>query len=180
MILLFAFGFLTVYKDIDFEYRWKKLVRLTTLGKTEETLNGYAELYTLWNHDPYFLYNYGSVLNSIENYRASNDIMSECESYFNDYDIQMLIADNHLNMNELMEAEARYTLASKMCPNRFMPLYKLFGIYRDSNDQEEASRIAEKIISKPVKIPSAIVNHIKTETMSWMNEEKFVILPDTK
>jgi hypothetical protein len=50
-----------------------------------------------------------------------------------------------------------------MCPNRFMPLYQLVLLYKETNRNEEALKLAQQILDKEVKIPSATVNAIKNE-----------------
>lgn len=147
-------------KDIRFESKWKELVRQTTLGRTRKVISEYENLYDHWNWNPFFLYNYGANLNRIEEYQKSLDILSECQRYFNDYDVQMIIADNYLHLNDIDSAESHYKKASHMIPCRFMPLYKLLEIYKSTN-QDAAINLAEEILAKPIKVPSSMINNIK-------------------
>ena len=79
----------------------------------------------------------------------------------NDYDIQMLKADNYKNMNDYHLAEKCYLLASQMCPNRFIPLYELVNIYDSTGRSDKALKLAKIIVNKPVKIPSGVIAAIK-------------------
>ena len=47
-----------------------------------------------------------------------------------------------------------------MCPNRFIPLYKLFVLYRQNNIDEKALEVAYNIVTKRVKVDSTEVRYI--------------------
>ncbi len=131
--------------DIRLESRWGELVRLWSLGKTSELLDDYAELNKNWKGNPLFLYNYGTVLNKAREYSNSNTIVLKCEKYYNDYDVQMLIADNYHNHSDWNKSLEHYELASRMCPNRFMPLYCQFLTYDKMGEYEKAKSLAAVI-----------------------------------
>lgn len=80
--------------------------------------------------------------------------MFQCTDYFNDYDVQRIIADNYDNMNNQEKAEEHYIIASRMIPNRFVPLYQLFRLYEKNGRTNEAMRTAKAIIEMPVKVQS--------------------------
>jgi len=162
-------GLFIVVKDFQFEYKWKKAVRLSSLGKTKSIINEYDNLYSDWNHNPLFLYNYGAELNHIKEYSKSIEILHECEDYFNDYDVQMLLADNYYNLEKLYESEKHYQLASNMCPNRFLPLYWMMKIYDKKEQHQKALKVAEIIMNKDIKIPSTTITRIKTEAKKRIN-----------
>ena len=67
--------------------------------------------------------------------------------------------ESDLGMNS--EAEASYHLASRMCPCRFLPLYRLYYLYQKSGRDEEMQSVGSEILSKPMKIPSANVRRIR-------------------
>jgi hypothetical protein len=55
-----------------------------------------------------------------------------------------------------------------MIPCRFLPLFRLFEIYRESGDLQEAIRYAIKIVHKPVKIHSGTVEMIRREARAFL------------
>ena len=59
-------------------------------------------------------------------------------------------------------AEVYYNNASMMCPSRFIPLYKLYFLYKNS-DNKKALELAEEIIEKPMKIKTPTILMIKRE-----------------
>lgn len=167
-------GIFCVYliQDIQFEKCWYRLAQQEIL-KEKIFLKNYANLHSNWNGNPMFLYNYGAVLNEVGDYKKSNDIMILCESYFNDYDVQMIIADNYYHMSEWNKAEKCYITAQNMVPNRFLPLYKLMLLYEAIENKPKAIEVAIAIINKKVKVSSEIVTMIKNEAKDIVD-----MLPD--
>lgn len=119
-------------------------------------------------NDRYFLYNYAAELNVARFYKESLDIAMKCRHLWSDYDLEMLIAQNCWEINRMVEAEEYFRLASDMCPNRFMPLYRLVWLLDRQGRQTEARELATIIISKPVKIPSVIIERIKSEMENYL------------
>lgn len=122
--IMIVAGFIYLARDMKFECEWDKTIESTRRGKPDAAIN-YEKLYTQWNGNPLFLYNYGVYLHNIEQYGTSSDILSECEKYLNDYDVQMILADNYRKLKNWTKAEYHYQQASRMIPVRF----RLWGIF---------------------------------------------------
>lgn len=157
-------------RDVEFEKHWGRLARQDGLPDKSEILDRYAALHAQWNGDPMFLYNYGAVLNHAGDYSGSNAVMFQCTDYFNDYDVQRIIADNYDNMNNQEKAEEHYIIASRMIPNRFVPLYQLFRLYEKNGRTNEAMRTAKAIIEMPVKVQSNVVERIRSAAKAFLSE----------
>lgn len=155
-------------KDVLFEYKWHKLAGSSLKGQTEEVLPEYQNLYHSWNGNHLFLYNYASELNVVGENKKSLQILNATTNYWNDYDIQLLIADNFFKLKELEKAKEHYLLASKMCPNRFIPLYGLLKIYVEENNVKMITLFSENILKKDVKVPSTTINIIKNEAQNFL------------
>lgn len=168
IMTLIAGSFLLV-RDMKFEYNWNKTAKSSLLGKTKKMLPQYEKLYQSWNGNHLFLYNYGAELNHIGEYEQSLIIFEECIQYWNDYDIQMLIADNYLKLEKWNDAESHYQLALNMCPNRFVPLAKLHEIYMQQGRIGDALNIAYKIVEKEIKIPSSTIASIKSKMKKYID-----------
>lgn len=162
--------YLTV-KNIYFESVWKKLTKQVSFGKAKKIIDDYDYLYHVWNGNPLFLYNYGAVLYRIEKYNESLDVLFFCEKYYNDYEVQMLIADNYYSMKRMDLAEERYIKASNMCPNRFLPLYRLVSVYDKMNREKDALNMVTRILNKKVKISSVIIDSIRMEMQRRINQQ---------
>ncbi|MDR1504615.1 MAG: hypothetical protein LBT43_19375 [Prevotella sp.] len=169
-IILFPSGCIFI-KDVYFEYKWYRLTEQSFSGRTKEILPEYRYLYNDWNGNPFFLYNYGAELNHIKEYSKSIAVLHKCEKYFNDYDVQMLLADNYDNMDQFNEAERYYLLASDMCPNRFIPLHRIMKIHDKKGCMKEADSIARIIITKKIKIPSSVITRIKIDAEKRIEPE---------
>lgn len=170
VVVIVAAASVVFVRDLRFESRWGNLVRLGSLGQTSELVGDYDVLYREWNHNSLFLYNYGAVLNHAGRYSESLRIMELCSRYFNDYDVQLIQGDNHLQLQQYEEALNSYEEASFMCPGRFVPLYKIFQLYKSCGMNQQAYRLAGRIVEKPVKINSAVIEMIKREMREYIDK----------
>lgn len=155
-------------KQIKSELKWKEIAMNSLRGHTVEMLPEYEKLFPVLRTNPLFLYNYGAELNVAGKYDESIIILSECQKRFNDYDLQLLLADNFLKKGERQKAIQLYENASNMIPCRFLPLYQIFEIYKDCGQKDMAVKYANEIINKKAKIPSLTVNSIKTEAEEYL------------
>jgi len=89
---------------------------------------------------------------------------------FNDYDLQILLADNYEQTGETELAIQLYHYAAEMIPCRFVPLYRLCLCYKESGDTEKALEYAKLIHRKQVKIPSPTVRAIQLESEKFIED----------
>lgn len=157
-------------KDIRFEIQWGKLVKRPIYIADHTFIGKMRVLYDQWNGNPYFLYNYGALLNSLKRYNESNTTFTECIMYLNDYDVQLLLADCYLQKKEFEQAEECLILASNMCPNRFIPLYQLVHLYDKIGEKEKAYEFAKKITHKTIKVPSFKIQCIINEMKEYVDK----------
>jgi O-antigen ligase len=156
--LLFAVVLLT-----GAEMKWNTIARQSLSGKTLRVLPEYEKLYSCLHRNGLFLYNHAAELHEVKEYGKSLSVFDLCVKYYNDMDVQMLLADNYKKLGLYAEAERHLKLAASMCPNRFMPLYQLTLLYMETNRNNEALILAQHIVDKEVKIPSSTVNAIKNK-----------------
>lgn len=173
-IKLFAFitaclYFTFILKQLKSELKWKEIVIKSLSGKTKEMLPEYEKLYPILNSNPFFLYNYGAELNIAGRYTESIGILLECKNQFNDYDLQLLLANNYQKKGDFLKAIQVLKDASNMIPCRFVPLYQLLTIYIKTEQKEKSEEIAKRIISKEVKINSSIIGYIKEEAKEYLD-----------
>ena len=163
-------GMYFLAKDISFEYQWNRTAQASLLGQTKEMMPEYERLHRIWNGNHMFLYNFGAELNHIGEHEKSNVILRQCLKHFNDYHVQMLLADNYFQLEMWHEAKQHYRRAANMCPNRFIPLYQLHIIALRQSDYEEAKSIALQILEKEIKVPSMTVSRIRFEMQQYLRE----------
>ncbi len=176
IVVACIFAFSHIARLVGAEIKWKTIAMSSLRGNTEEMLPEYGKLYsTFLKRNPFFLYNYGAELNIAGRHAESTVILNECKKLFNDYDLQMLLADNYHKKGETDKAVQRYQHTSDMIPCRFLPGYQLFKIYREANQREMAVKYAREIVNKKVKIPSFTVTSIISEAKDYLKEtEKHV------
>ncbi len=165
-------GLLTLSGKLCYdEYRWCKIAHRSLAGETRKVMPDYARLYKTMNRNALFLYNYGAELNYIGEWRKSNNLLLVCGRYYNDIDLQLQLADNYTQLRQYRQAEQCLLLAHQMIPNRFIPLYRLGNLYKDTGRQAKARLLAQVIIKKQVKIISPEVMSIKAEMKGLVKEK---------
>lgn len=168
-----VFPLFHVYQQVRAEIKWKTIAVNSLRGNTGKMLPEYEKLYsTSLKQNPYFLYNYGAELNFTGRFNKSIDILTECQQRFNDYDLQMLLADNYNKKGETEKAIEIYRHASFMIPCRFLPIYQLFETYRKAGQKDLAGKYANEIVNKNVKIQSNSVTYFQNEAKKFLNESK--------
>ena len=145
------------------ELQWGRISHFSLLGKTKAIWTEYDHLYRWLGKDGLFLYNHAAELHEIRKYEKSIVVFNRCTHYYNDMDVQMLLADNYKQLGKYAEAEQHLKTAIAMCPAKFMPLYELANLYELASCREEFFALAQQIIDKEEKIPSAAVTAIKNK-----------------
>jgi tetratricopeptide (TPR) repeat protein len=153
------------------EMHWRRIAHQSLAGKTEQMLPAYERLRPALSGNELFLYNYTAELNVAKRYDKSLEIGRECERLWADYDLQMLMADNNVQLQQYEEAERRYRKAAAMCPVKFMPLYRLAKQYDAVGDKSRAQELAKIILDKRIKIPSPVIQSIRNEMLRMIDEE---------
>lgn len=150
------------------ELKWKDAISLSSYGLFDKAKPSYVAAEKALGRDRYFLYNYAAELYTAHLFSESLANAIKCRSLWSDYDLEMLIGQNYMELERMEEAEEHFKLASDMCPNRFMPLYRLVHLFDRQGRVLEAKKIATAIVSKKVKIPSATVERIKSEMKDYL------------
>lgn len=171
VVVVCIFALSHIIRQVGLEMKWKTIAMSSLKGNTEEMLPEYRKLYlTALKQNPFFLYNYGAELNTAGRFDESIAILTECKKRFSDYDLQMLMADNYYRKGETEKAIQAYQHASEMIPCRFLPIYQLLEIYKETGEKEIAVKYANEIINKNVKVPSVIVSFIQQEANKFLTE----------
>jgi tetratricopeptide (TPR) repeat protein len=153
------------------------IAKQSLAGKTREVLPEYSKLYKYLGRNGLFLYNHAAELHEVKEYAKSLSVFERCVRYYNDMDVQMLLAYNYKELGMYDETEKHYKLAAGMCPGRFMPLYKLTELYTATGRIEEARTLAQQIVDKKVKIPSVTVHAIKRKMRELIDREEGINVP---
>lgn len=171
---IIAFFLYFIVKDIRFQYQWGTAAHRADYGITNTILERYSNLWNDGNRAPLFLYNYAMIMNRIGQYRISNHILVECSKELIDYDTKMAMADNYERIGDYKKAISCLISARYMCPNRFIPLYRLMIVHHNFGEHENATSYARMIIAKPIKIESNSVTQIRIAAQTYL-ESKTII-----
>ena len=162
------------------EIVWSRVAKTSMTKHPSIVLSEYDKLHRWMGKNGLFLYNHAAVLHEAGEYEKSLSIIARCTQYFNDYDVQMLLADNYKGLGKNAVAEHCMKTASAMCPSRFMPLYALAKLYEAMGRRDDALALADKIIDKDVKIPSAMVIAIKNAMRRLIEEQEASNNPESE
>lgn len=89
------------------------------------------------------------------------------KQYIPSYDLEVMIANCHMFLGNFNKADEHYIKAGYMCPNRFVPLYQRFKIYKQLGKTTKMQILGNNILKKKIKVPSKeidiILNNVKYE-----------------
>jgi len=145
------------------EIKWNRLAHLSLNGRGREVLTEYNRLYRWLGKDGLFLYNFAAELHEAGEFEKSLVVFEHCTRYFNDMDVQMLMAINYKQLGRFVEAEQHFKLAIAMFPAKFVPMYELVNLYVANNCKDDALALARRIIDKEEKVTSPTVTEIKNQ-----------------
>lgn len=145
------------------ELRWRSAAAVAGRYGPSRALDAYARLASGLSHHPDFLYNYAVLMNAAGHAAESDSLLDRYALYGVDTHVRLLAADNALQRDDAARAGHLLWDAYFMAPVRFIPLYRLFRLYRAQDDTLRARQVARLIREKPVKVPSEEVDWIKEE-----------------
>lgn len=162
MIYIFALFLCTVclyqlYQRIEAELKWKQFA----YRSDEYSLSIYQELEDALGNNRYFLYNYAVMLYNCNQKELCLQKALLCRKLWINYDLELLLGDIYREKRDYKQAEEYYMNASCMCPCRFLPLYQLYELYKETKNGAKVFLTAKKIMEKPAKINSMLVKRIK-------------------
>ena len=122
--------------------------------------------------NPDFLFNYSSILFNQKEYEKSLYYAIEANKILDNYETQLLLADNYRKLKKYNESLFHYKESSNMCPNRFIPLYGIFNIYKETKDYKKMDSIRNIILNKKIKISSSTIDNIiyKVKDKNYIEE----------
>lgn len=160
-MMCFFWGLVRLGERTQSERGWQEASELALCHSYDEALPYYVSLKHRFKDNPYFLYNYAAVFTEAKEYEKALKVALECRKYWADYDLELLLGDIYREKKDYKQAEEYYMSASYMCPSRFLPLYQLYGLYREMRDDAKLFLTAKKIVKKPAKINSMLIKRIK-------------------
>ncbi len=139
-------------------WNWQKAYLYSRIGFYDKATTHYDRASRFLNSS-YFYYNQSHFELKKGCYQKSSEIINKCLK--NDYNVSLFKASLYKSMGKYNEALSEYTLANRMCPSRFLPIYEQYLIFESLGDTINMIRIREDIRTKPVKIETVEINQIK-------------------
>lgn len=168
---------LTIFSIIRFipEREWKQASELSIQGQTLEMLPRFEALSDRLSSNPRFMYNWAAELHFAHRYAESAEVFDRNLCRMNDYDVQMLLADDCQNMHMDSLALHHYDIAASMVPSKFLPHYYKMKLFLERSDTASALQVAEYIVNKPVKVSKSrsvqTIIHEATDLLDLHNNQ---------
>lgn len=156
-------------KRIYCEYIWREAYIGNSVIK-------YEMVYRDMEHTIDYMYNYAHKQFELGDYDKSLELALKCRENLAHYDLEMLLGDLYTAKHDDKLAAEHYIIASRMCPNRFIPLKALFDAYIRDGQQEKAYELAQTIVAKPVKVPSRTVKLIKYKMKRFLDQSNNITI----
>ena len=116
------------------------------------------------------LFSLATIKYNNKEYKECIKTCNECKNHIASYDLEFMLGNSYLFTGEHQKALEHFSVAHYMCPNRFIPLYKQFKIYKEIGDTANMKSIGNEILAKKIKIPShkidVIINNVEYELMN--------------
>lgn len=164
---------LLVVSAFQYHYytEWHSVAHHRPAAKMVDLSEKYERLLPHMKRDSYFLYNYSAELYRHKWYQEASEMMNKAYNYRIDYDMLHLYGDLQRDQQLLSDARDSYTTLSQMCPSRYVPLYRLFCIAIEEENVAEARRLANMLLTKPIKVASPEVDFIRKKVQFYNNHD---------
>ncbi|AOW10604.1 hypothetical protein EM308_14495 [Flavobacterium gilvum] len=151
---------------------WENALNSHQYGDYNEAISAYKSVYTVFNRDGDFLMNYGKTLAIVGEYHKAIEVLKQAKCFLNTSVIETSLGDSYKAIKQYNKAEAAYQNAINMIPSHFYPNYLLAKFYDDSGQEQKAVVLAQKILSKKIKIPSTAIDEIHEEMREILVKNK--------
>lgn len=153
---------------------WKKLRPLYSMKAYENVCDDYAKLYSTLNYDPKFVFEYGMILNGINQKEEAEQVFSRgleisCDPMF--YNVK---GRNYHEMGKYKEAEECYSNSIFLLPERIYPYYLLTKLYADPENYqpEKMKASALAVLEMEPKVHSQAIKEMRTEVRKILKERE--------
>lgn len=147
---------------------WEKGFFYVQLGKLDSAQE-YYNLASKHLNNSQFVYNRAFYENLRGNYEIALEILNKTNIY--DYEVALLKSKIHTSGLDYESALGELTMAERMCPNRFTPLFEKYKIFEQIGDSLNLTITKNRILHKPIKIKSQKIDYIKEYVMNIKHNE---------
>lgn len=155
------------------EYHWRKADEAGMRNDVAAASTHYERALALLPTRVELGYNYAADLNAWGKYAESQQRLKRLSLQLNDYDTELLAADNAYHLNQMQACQMHLLQAGRMIPNRFFPLWSRFDLARERKQIKVATQLAGEIMNKPVKVNSAEIMQMKQDAQCWLETVRY-------
>lgn len=164
LLLLYAGISLRAFND---EREWNNAIEEYRNGNKNVAMQVFDRWEELHIDKGAMLFSLATVEYNNKDYHKCIEACIKCSNHLASYDLEFLLANSYLFAGNSEKALEHFGVAHNMCPNRFVPLYKQFKIYKAQGDTAMMISIGNEILAKRVKVPSRkidiILNNVRYE-----------------
>lgn len=130
----------------------------------------YAEWYSIFKDNGKFLTDYGTILSQKSADGEAIAILEQARQLFISRASVEAAAVAYSKQNDYPKAIESWDWVCNYVPNRFTPRYELLKLYQVIKDTTSIKRVANSIITIPVKVSSLEVDRIRKETIEVLKD----------
>ncbi len=141
--------------------------------RSGDNITYYQKIYPVLSNNGSFLFNYGAELAAIGQSKESLKVLKRASNYCTNIELYTELGNNYFLNKDYAKAEFCFLRAAYMVPKKFVPINNLLEFYRNTSQNKKARQIAKKICEQPVKVPSLIVDQIKSKACTFLKTQEF-------
>ena len=150
-------------------FKWKKIKGESSILSYRQ-IKEIKELLPILRFNGKYLLDIGEILiNQNINYLEGIEIVENSKKCYVTLKTYNLCGTAYSRINNHPKAIQNYIWVSNYIPNRFVPKFELLKSYLNYGDIVRAKKIAQIIITMPVKVPSLKIEEIKNHTYLLIN-----------
>jgi len=157
--LLLLFTAYTALTDVT----WSAAADSAATAGFSKAAPAYRALYPLKRWDWRYLFNYGAEAALGGQTGLSAALLERAKIFGSTADLYLFLGDDYMAMGDYELARLNYTTAMYMIPSRLLPRYKLVQLYDKWGRGDEARRLIDESLQRPVKVPSVFTNQVFSE-----------------
>ena len=139
--------------------------------RSGDNITYYQKIYPVLSNNGSFLFNYGAELAAIGQSKESLKVLNRASNYCTNIELYTELGNNYFLNKDYAKAEFCFLRAAYMVPKKFVPINNLLEFYRNTNQNKKARQIAKKICEQPIKVPSLIVDQIKSKACTFLKTQ---------
>ena len=169
LLLLFYAGIeLRSFSD---ERVWNNAIAEYKRGNREIAMHVFDRWKKFHINNGAMLFSLATIEYNNKDYEKCIEVCNRCSNHLSSYDLEFILANSYLFTGNDEKALEHFEIAHNMCPNRFVPLYKKFKIYKEQGDTAKMKSIGNEIITKKIKVHSRkidiILNNVRYELQKF-------------